>query len=306
MDLAPIAFFAYNRPGHTRRALESLAANEGASESELFIFCDGLKRPEDSKAVEDVRKLVKSRKWCGTVSIIERDKNLGLADSIISGVTELCNRYGRVIVLEDDLVLSPQFLNFMNDALGIYNDIERVMHISGYMFPVKGRLPETFFYRATSCWGWATWKRAWDNFEPDAKKLLSELDNKGLQYEFDIKGSMSYYKMLKNQADRKIDSWAVRWYASVFLCGGLCLHPGESFVNNIGHDGTGVHCSSTDSFNVKLSNIRVSDFTKEINESGLIVDQIATFNKAINNPPITTKIWHIFKKAKDLLKNQNQ
>src|SRR3989304_5243769 len=110
MSKAPIAFFAYKRPEHTRRSLESLSLNEGAEASELFIFCDGVRGPEDEKTVEEVRSLVRSRKWCGKVNIIERDKNLGLAKSVIAGVTEIEGRYGRIIALEDDLVLSPHFL----------------------------------------------------------------------------------------------------------------------------------------------------------------------------------------------------
>ena len=143
------------------------------------------------------------------MDIIERDENRGLADSIISGVTEIVNRYGRIIVLEDDLVLSSQFLNYMNDALEIYKDSEKVMHISGYMFPVKGELPETFFYRTTSCWGWATWKRAWDSFEPDSNKLLNIIKDKGLKRKFDIEGSTGHYKMLQMQSKGKVNSWAV-------------------------------------------------------------------------------------------------
>jgi hypothetical protein len=294
---APIVFFTYNRPEHTRLTLESLTANEGASESELFIFCDGSESEEDVKAVKEVRSLTKSRKWCGKVNITERDKNMGLAGSIIEGVTEIVNRYGRAIVLEDDLVLSPQFLNFMNDALEVYKNVPKVMHISGYMFPVKGKLPETFFYRATSCWGWATWKRAWVKFEPNSYKLLTKIKSEKLRWRFDIEGLMNYYNMLKRQAKGEIDSWAIRWYASVFLNGGLCLHPGKSLVNNIGHDGTGVHCGSTGAFDVKVSKERISNYTHEIRESEQIVRLMVSFYRALNKSfpaKVINKLKQIF------------
>jgi hypothetical protein len=283
-DRAPIAFFAYNRPEHTSQALESLSRCDGARESELFIYCDGPKGSKDEKAVSQVREIVKSHNWCGTVQVIEKEVNLGLAHSIIHGVTEIVNRYGRIIVLEDDLVLSPQFLNFMNDALDKYEDIQKVMHVSGYMFPVRGKLPETFFYRATSCWGWATWKRAWDKFEPDAKKLLDKFEDEKQRWEFDIKGTKPYYKMLHEQTKKNTTAWAARWYASVFFSNGICLHPGISLVNNIGHDGTGIHCCSTGVFDVDLSRERVSHFTQDIKESEQVVLLMADFYITYEKP----------------------
>lgn len=281
MDKAPIVFFAYNRPRHTGQTLESLAKCEGAAESELFVFCDGPKQSQDEEAIQQVRSIVKGRKWCGTVNVIERDENRGISKSIIAGVSEVVNRYGRIIVLEDDVVLSPQFVNYMNDALEVYADKPEVMHISGYMFPVKGELPETFFYRNTSCWGWGTWKRAWVNFEPDAHKLLAGFDDKDKKKKFNIEGSMNFYRMLQKQAKGKIDSWAIRWYASVFLAGGLCLHPGVPLAKNIGLDNSGVHCGATDAFNVRLAQKRVADFSMDIKESEEAVRLMVNFYRSL-------------------------
>lgn len=244
-DLAPIALFVYKRPRHTQQTLESLAANEGASESELFIFCDGPKRPEDEKAVEEVRRLVKSRQWCGKINIIERDKNLGLANSIISGVTELCDKYGRVIVLEDDLLTSRYFLEYMNAALERYENEERVMQISGYMFPVEIKAEtDAIFLPFTTSWGWATWKRAWVVFDKDMSSFEILSKDKALRKAFDLDGSYPYFKMLESQRAGKIDSWAIRWYLSVFLKGGLTLYPAKTLINNIGFDGSGTHCTA--------------------------------------------------------------
>lgn len=280
---APIAFFAYRRPLHALKSLESLSKCEGADESELFIYCDGAKGKEDRKDVEETRRAVKSKDWCGKVHVIERDKNMGLADSIITGVTELVNKYGRVIVLEDDLILSPQFLNYMNDALEFYRDAPKVMHISGYVFPVKGDLPETFFYRAASCWGWATWKRAWDSFEPDPKKLLSRFTDKEMVREFNVKGAMDFFETLRKNAEGKMRTWAALWYASVFLSGGLCLHPGRSMVNNIGNDGTGVNCGKTDVYDTEVAKERITcrttDYREDEKALGLILDFLISANR---------------------------
>ena len=285
MTFAPIALFVYKRPHHTRKTLESLMANAEFSDSPLYVFCDGAKSKMDIPFVRETRELVHFYEM-DNATIIERDENIGLANSIITGVTELCNKYGRVIVVEDDLVVSPYFLKYINTALDTYEEYDEVMHISGYMFPVRDELPDTFFYRATSCWGWGTWKDAWKKFDPDVHKLLAGFQDRKKRWEFDIRGSMDYYKMLKHQANGKIDSWAIRWYASVFLNDGLCLHPGKSLVNNIGHDDSGLHCGCTDAYDV---NVNVNEdlnfmFTTDINESEEAVIFMADFYQSIRKP----------------------
>lgn len=277
MKKAPIAFFAYNRPEHTLRSLESLTQNEGAAQSELFIFCDGSKRPEDRVAVSQVREIVRSQQWCGQVHITERQENRGLAKSIISGVTEICACYGRVIVLEDDLILSPYFLNFMNDALEKYENESSVMHISGYMFPVEAELPDTFFIRNASCWGWATWQRAWQYFEQDSAYLLKTIEQRGLKKEFSLDSSYSSLEMLNLQNKGELDSWAIRWYATVFLKKGLCLHPKHSLVNNIGHDGTGTHCTNMSAFEVIVSKDNITYFPDSILENKNAIDALIKY-----------------------------
>lgn len=279
LNLAPIALFVYNRPLHTRQTLETLQKNELAAESELFIFSDGPKNESALEKVMEVREYIKTISWFKRVTIIEREKNYGLADSILSGVTEIVDKYGRIIVLEDDMVTSPYFIQYMNDALDIYENEDKVMHIAAYLYPLNEELPETFFYPNTTCWGWATWKRAWDKFEPDAGKLVLQIKKGKLQYDFNINGSTNAYEMLLNQAKGRLDSWAIRWYASVFLEGGLCLHPGKSLVNNIGHDFSGIHCGSTKVFNGEVRATRVSNFNMNIKEDKNVIDKIASFNR---------------------------
>jgi hypothetical protein len=239
---APIAFFAYKRPEHTQRALEALMQNEGADQSELFIFCEGPKRPEDQEAIQQVRDLARSKQWCGSVQIIERETNLGCANSIIAGVTELCEQYARVIVIEDDLVISPFFLDYMNQALGVYENNNQVMQISGYAFPINlATEQETIFLPSASAWGWATWQRAWKQFDPGMSGYAALKANKELRHKFDVNGSFYYFSMLEEQISGKIDAWDIRWYLAIFMLGGLVLYPTHSLVSNIGFDGTGTH-----------------------------------------------------------------
>lgn len=280
---APIALFVYSRPDHVRGTIEALRSNPESKESHLWIFSDAPKNQAAEAGVREVRSLVHRLSGFASVKVVERERNLGLAGSITDGVTQLSEAYGRVIVLEDDLIVSPYFLDYMNRALDLYADEDRVMHVSGYWFPVGERLPlpASFFLRASSCWGWATWKRAWDQFEPDSSQLLERFDSDHSRYEFDLQGTYPYFQMLQDQALGKIDSWAVRWYASVFLKSGLCLHPASSLVENKGHDGTGIHCPPSGNFDVMPSARRILDYPKEIRESAEALAAVKEFNKTL-------------------------
>jgi hypothetical protein len=258
MICAPIALFVYNRIDHTKKTIEALQKNFLADQSELFIFCDDAKNPDGEKAVHAVRDYVRTISGFKKITVIEREKNFGLAASIISGVSEIIEKFGRVIVLEDDLVTSPHFLTFMNEGLDFYESEEKVISIHGYIYPVKKELPETFFLRGADCWGWATWKRGWNLFEKNGAKLLAELQQKNLTKKFDFDGCYSFTRMLEDQIAGKNNSWAIRWYASAFLAEKLTLYPGKSLVQNIGIDGSGTHCSNSSSFNIELGQEKIS------------------------------------------------
>jgi len=241
--LAPVVLFAYNRPEHAERTITALLRNGEASQSDVFIYSDGPKTG-DEEAVAKVRGYLKTVQGFNSVTVIERDENRGLADSIVAGVTEVVESYGRVIVLEDDIVTSPFFLRYMNDALRIYEHDERVMHVSGFL-PRSGfswLLPPTFFLRFMSCWGWATWRRAWAKFNPDAKALYDELLKRGAIHDYNLDGVLSFHGQLEENIQGKIRTWATKWFTTIYLEEGLCLYPRESLVQNIGFDGTGVHC----------------------------------------------------------------
>ncbi len=257
-DHAPVVLFAYRRPDHLRRALDSLAANPSADRTALSIYCDGAKSAIDREPVEQVRQIARGMQGSSvfaSVRVIERDHNIGLAASVISGVTQTLEDHESVIVMEDDLVVSPDFLEYMNQALELYANNDEVISIHGFMYSVPPILPQTVFLRGADCWGWATWRRGWEIFESDSQKLLKELDRSPDRAEFDFNGAFPYRQMLKDQAAGAIDSWAIRWYASAFLANKLTLYPGQSLVENIGQEGSGTHSESATSHEVVIERI---------------------------------------------------
>jgi len=292
MALAPVALFVYNRPDHTRQTLDALRANTLARETPLFVFSDAPRDGDAEAGVRAVRRLVAEVEGFAEVTVVQQGRNLGLAGSVTRGVTDLCDRFGRAIVLEDDIVTGPYFLDYMNTALDRYAGDERVMHVSGYMFDLADPdgLPETFFHRCPSCWGWGTWKRAWDRFEPDVHKLFPALRPHAVRKAFDIGGTFGYYRMLNQQAGGRIDSWAIRWYASVFLRGGLALFPSRSLVANIGNDGTGHHRYRSTAFDVPAGDHRVTRFPATLEESPEAVEAITRFYRSIR-PPLLARGW---------------
>ena len=244
MSYAPIVLFTYSRADHTQKAVESLLQNREAAESELYIYTDGPKTEAKRQAVEENRKYIHSITGFKSVHIVEREKNWGLAKSLIAGITEIVNKYGQVIVVEDDLIVSPYFLQYMNEALEKYRNEERVASISAFLNPIDCEAPETFFLRYFACWGWATWKRGWDLLINDDRELLRRLRWK--KNDFNIDGSGPFYGILYCDKVGLNDSWAVRFYASQFLAGKFQLFPGHTLVIQSGTDGTGTHCIRPD------------------------------------------------------------
>lgn len=253
---APIALFTYNRADKTQRVVESLLQNAEAKYSDLFIFSDGPKTPEKKAGVEENRKYIHTISGFNSVHIIEREKNWGLANSLIAGITEVINKYGKVIVVEDDLILSPYFLQFMNEGLEKYKDDDRVASISAFLNPTDTQTSDTFFLRYFACWGWATWKRAWQLFNPDSRELLKRIRWK--TNEFNIGGTGPFYGILYCDKVGLNDSWAVRFYASCFLANKLHLFPYQTMAIQSGMDGTGTHSGISSTYsNMKLSQVPI-------------------------------------------------
>lgn len=257
IDLAPVIVFVYNRPDHFRRTIDALRRNPEASQTDLIVYSDGPKNKDDKKLVTAVRSIASEIKGFKTVDIKERAENIGLANSIIAGVSEQLKMNNSVIVLEDDMVTSLNFLKFMNNNLKLYENENSVASIHAYCYPIAN-LPDVFFIQGADCWGWATWRRAWDGFEPDGSKLLAELIRRKLKFQFNLMGSYNYIGMLKRQIAGVNDSWAIRWHASMFLLNKLTLYPGKSLIQNIGNDGSGTHFVQNDtSFNTLLKDNEV-------------------------------------------------
>jgi hypothetical protein len=276
-NLAPIALFVYNRPQHTERTIKFLQQNELAAESHLYIFSDGAKTVQEDKNVAAVRKIINKTAGFKSVKVIERKDNAGLANSVIAGVSQLIEEYDQVIVFEDDLITSPHTLPYFNDALNRYREEDQVMQIGAYMYALKNeKLSQSFFYRAATSWGWATWGRAWKNFEPDIDILLKQFDKKK-RAAFSIDNKMNFWKQMQEFKKGKNNSWAIRWYASIFLKGGLTLNPSQSLVNNIGHDGTGVHSGINDIYNVIINPKPIVEFPTLIAEDPIAYKAIKSF-----------------------------
>lgn len=244
--LAPIIVFAYNRPWHVEQTLTALSKNVYADESVLYIYCDGPKpnaSDEQKAKIAEVRQIVRKQQWCKDVHIVESDENKGLARSIVGGVTQIVNQYGRVIVLEDDMITSSGFLQYMNEALDLYEYDDRVMHITGFMFPLKQKTPDTFFYEVPHCWSWATWKRAWQFFSDNTSELYAYWCTRWKR--FNKWGGTSLQQQLEDNYRGTLRTWFVKWHATVLRMDGLTLYPGISLVKNVGFDGSGDNCGVT-------------------------------------------------------------
>jgi len=263
MKLAPIILFTYRRPIHVRQTIEALLLNKEAAESDLIIYSDGAKDEESRSGVEQTRAYIRAIKGFKSIQIIERSNNWGLANNIIDGVTAVINQFGWGIVIEDDLITSPFFLQYMNEALHLYMHSQEVISIHGYMYPVVEKQPESFFIKTADCWGWGTWKRGWDLFNPNSKELLEQIKREKRCRDFDFNNSYAYTAMLQNQIDGLVDSWAIRWYASAFVNDKLTLYPGRSLVFQNGMDGLGgTHCGEDTRYTVELSQTPIRFKTK--------------------------------------------
>lgn len=291
-NISPVVLFVYNRPEHTRNTLQALSNALYADITTLYIYSDGLKNNCSSDEIDNIKKvrsILKENKWCGEVRIIESENNKGLADSIINGVTEVVNIYGKVIVLEDDLIVSKGFLKYCNEALMLYENDEHVMHISASMYDIETEdSKETFFLKVLSCHGWATWKRAWDKFNRDALDHFTyfQSDPKRLN-DFDIDGNAYFMKQLKKNVTGELKSQAVLWYSSWLRNNGISLFPYKSLVFNSGFDGTGENFKKISNYYLaeKVDYIIVTK--QDIKENELIRKKVGEFwgeylNKDIN------------------------
>jgi glycosyltransferase involved in cell wall biosynthesis len=250
--VSPIALFAYNRPEKVRFAIESLAKNDLAEFSDLYVFVDGPKSLKDIALIQEVEEIIHTAGGFKSVNLKKSKVNLGLSMSIRKGIDFVLDLAPAVIVIEDDLVLAKSFLNYINEGLNRFVDDSRVASIQGYQYPCNPPLQKSVALRGADCWGWATWKDRWQSSIFDANLLYEQIRSQNLQNEFDLYGAMPYMNMLKNQINGEIDSWAICWHASMFLKGLVSLYPAESLVVNNGNDGKGTHGTKSKMFDTKL------------------------------------------------------
>ena len=297
INLAPIVLFVYNRLDHTKKTIKALKKNKLSKDSELIIYSDGPKNKVDDLQVQAVRKFINNISGFKKIKIIKKKSNQGLSKSIINGVTEIINIYKKIIVLEDDLVTSPYFLVYMNNALNLYKNDPKVASIHGYIYPIKN-LPETFFIKGADCWGWGTWDNRWSLFQEDGSILLNELKRKNLLKEFCFNDTYNYKQMLIDQINGMNDSWAIRWYASSFLKNKLTLYPGKSYIQNIGFDYKGTNTKQkTSLFKISLNNHFSLDKIK-IEESKFCRKKIEKFHKSLKQNIFKKLISKLFSISK--------
>lgn len=256
MSTAPVIIFGYNRKDHLKQTVDALGENTGASNVELYVFLDGYKAEKDKVKVQEVHEYGKELQFdprFKSVNIIIAEENKGLAASVIKGVSSVIKKHNRVIVLEDDIVTSHDFLTFMNQALDYYEKVNQVWSISGYTFDLSAlkdiRDDVYLGYRASS-WGWATWKDRWDTVDWNIEDYNSFRFNLVLRSKFN-RGGTNMADMLDRQMAGEISSWAIRWCYAQFKQDKLTVFPCKSKVLNIGQDGSGTHSDKLNQYNSK-------------------------------------------------------
>ena len=231
----PIAVFAYNRPDKLGSLLSTLQRCNGFAESTVIIHVDGPKRPSDNSGVEAVRSMVLNLRL-PNVAWSFQETNRGLRKSIFSGVSEAIEKHGRVIVLEDDLVLSPISLDYFKSALEYYESVQRVWSIAGYMYdaPSLRNSSSVLTLPFAHPWGWATWERAWHRFEIDDRPSSDTLGSQSFKAAFDMNGVYPFSAQLKNSIEGRVNSWFIHWYYTVFKNGGVSIFPPRRLIDNLG------------------------------------------------------------------------
>ena len=295
---APICLFVFDRPFHTERVLSSLAENVESKNSILYIYSDGIPENCTKERLDNIiltRKIISNEKRFKEVNITFRNKNLGLSYSLINGISEVCEKHGKIIVLEDDLVVEIFFLNYMNKALEVYEFENKIGAICGYFYPVLNleSYSETFCLNYNSCWGWATWQRSWSNFEENGELLLTKIKSQNLNTKFDYNNTRYHTKMLENQVLGRNNSWAIRWAATLFLNNQLSLFPKMSLVDNIGFDGSGFHSGFETTYDVVLMKDKISNYTNDIKENESIKIKLERFFNSNNKKEFINRLKRI-------------
>lgn len=292
MHLSPVVIFAFNRPKHLSRLLDSLSQNMEFADSELYIYVDGPRNNTDLKLVEETREVAKQFSGVTEKCLVIREENLGLGKSLKTGVTEILSKHDKVIVLEDDLIVTDSFLKYMNTGLKKYQLETRVASIHGYCFGFDQPIKSPFFLRGADCLGWATWRDRWESIDWDPKLLMAKIQDQDLIREFNLNDSHSHFSVLERELKKGFHSWAIYWHASMFSQGRLTLFPGTSLIEYAGADGSGTHVvENSDFWKTEIS--RESDwiFPEIIAESTAAREQmIAYYNRIFPKLPFIGRL----------------
>ena len=278
----PLALFVYNRLDHTKQTINHLLKND-LNDIVLYIFSDGPLQ-HDINSVNEVRQYIRSITDFEEIHIIESSENIGLACSIINGVSKILDEFDSIIVLEDDLIVSKYSIDFMKTSLDLYADNPRVMSISGYSLPLfsdDDKISDTYFLDITTSWGWATWKKSWALFEKNPDKLINTFTKQDI-FNFNINNSENFWRQVLFNKKGILNTWAIFWYASIFINRGLTLFPKISMVKNIGHDGTGTNCIKSDRFNTLLDQNKITYFEKKIEVNNFAKNKLEKFYRSTN------------------------
>lgn len=244
---APVVLFVYSRLWHTRETVESLLLNKISESTELIIYSDGSRDSRDSTGVNDVREYIKTIKGFKSMKIIYRDTNLGLARNIVLGLSEVFNIHEMAIVVEDDLKVNNNFLNYMNFCLNKYVDSSNIWHVSGWSDTASIPFLDGTYYLSPVmyCWGWGTWSAKWKRLINSCDFFIDEFGWVD-KIKFTRLGTRDFYEQILSNKYKKIHTWAVFWAATIYFYNGLCVTPIRSRVYNIGLDGSGENCKQID------------------------------------------------------------
>lgn len=266
-DYSPVVLFVYNRPLHTLETINALAKNTLATSTDLYIYSDAANSESELKNVESVRAIIRNVSGFNSVTVVEQDTNKGLAESIISGVSSVVKEYGKVIVLEDDIVTGKYFLQYMNDSLQFYKENKDVYNISACNYPVKldDVESDTYFLRIPLCWGWATWKDRWSSFERNLD-VIDKLETNLINY-INFDGAHDFFIQAIRNKKGELKTWFIFWYINLALRKKLTLFPKYSLVKNIGHDGSGENCGKSANYDSGLYNNRIKVDLISVQES---------------------------------------
>ncbi len=281
MKHAPIICFGFERPLHLERMLKTLEENIEARESHLFICIDGAKSTTNKELHSQTLKTAKEPYNFKKITIIERQKNLGLRNNIVQTITEVMTQYDKVIILEDDLIIGTNFLNYMNNALNKYEENNKVWHINGYSYPQVNNSKKSSFSNYISPWGWGTWKNRWDIFINGNyfnENFISKLSEDTIN-EFNVDGHYDWENIIKKTMLGSVNSWAAFWYQAIFLNEGLTLFPNKSHTQNGGFDGTGEHCSDVNDWKTRLNNNKTVYFPDKLTVSKIFLFNTKLFFK---------------------------